>query len=63
MGRNKGRKRRNLNGLHEEVVSSFPGGLTQLPPPATPSQDMEVLFGKRCPASLFSHSIERLSFL
>jgi len=63
MTRNKNRKRRNINGLYKEVISPLPGGLAKLPAPTTPFGDMKVLIGRRNPASLFEHTVDRLGFL
>lgn len=54
MGR---RKRRNLNGLHAEVV--VPYQPTRLPPPTTPLQDMNSLLGGRSISDLLERDFER----
>ena len=59
MTRNKNRKCRNINGLHKEVITPLHGGLTKLPTPTTPFSDMKVLSGRRNPASLFEHVVDR----
>jgi len=63
MGRNKRRKHRNLNGLHEEVVTPLPGGLSKLPRPTTPLQDMKILAGDRGVPFFMSDTVQRLAFL
>jgi hypothetical protein len=63
MGRNKRRKHRNLNGLHEEIITPLPGRLDRLPPPTTPIQDMKFLVGERTVSSLLSSRTERIRFL
>lgn len=62
MGRNRRRRRRNLNGLHEEVVAPSPAGLNKLPAPTTPLGDIKVLIGERDVSSLLDHAVERLGF-
>lgn len=65
MGWNKHQNRRNLNGLHEEVVALPPREFTQLPPPTTPLHDMKVLVnvGNRTFASLLNNTFQRIGFL
>ena len=63
MGRNKHRKHRNLNGLHEEVVTPLPSQPGQLPLPTTPLNDMKVLTANYSVAELLSDTIQRLEFL
>ena len=65
MARNKRRKRRNLHGLHEEVIPALPQELDRLPPPTKLLEDMKILVnvGDRSVASLLGNTFQRNGFL